>query len=219
MSEIETKIVYSSVRAEILEQKKCQLQVVGGCITLSTAALALASNPKTSPLVCIPVMLLNVLCLAIVLDKATSIQRMVGYLQLMESENRARWMWEYHLNIFRALVSPKGCDADAPRKHKYARNIALMLGVLNLFAVALFFFGPGAIEFKKSDEYFRDERTQWALGLIVAAVNLAGFVIAVRRRHQLVRGDHTSAAIRARWLQALADADAKLAPSAVAKTA
>jgi hypothetical protein len=83
---IDSTAMYSSVRQEILDQKKCQFQLFAASATLTAAVLAYAGRADATPLVYVAPMLLNVLSLTIILDKAISIQRMVGYLQLMESK-------------------------------------------------------------------------------------------------------------------------------------
>ena len=96
---IKGEAIYRSVREEILDQKRCQFQIFGAALTLSAAVLAYSASPNVSQFVCAAPMLMNVLTLTIILDKAVSIQRMVGYLQLMESilAPSRGWMWEYHL--------------------------------------------------------------------------------------------------------------------------
>ncbi len=68
---IDPATMYSSVRQEILDQKKCQFQLFCACISVSAAALAYAGAARASPAVYIAPMLLNVLGLTIILDKAT----------------------------------------------------------------------------------------------------------------------------------------------------
>ncbi len=100
------------MRQEILDQKKCQFQLFGAALTLTAAVLAYAPTARSGPVVYIAPVVMNVLALTIILDKAVSIQRMVGYLQLMESEgSRFLWIWEYDLNLFRE-TSPKAVGSD-----------------------------------------------------------------------------------------------------------
>lgn len=200
---INPEIIYSSVRQEILDQKKCQFQMFGAAITVTAAILAYASSMKAGPLVYVVPVLLNVLALTIILDKAVSIQRMVGYLQLVESEFSKRcWMWEYHLNLFREIPG-KNIGSDAQRKHTYIRNIALMLLTLNLVSSALYFFGPEAIDLRKDPNYQNLRELYGAIHLLVIFFNVLGFVVVARRWWQLVHGEYTSRSIRARWLEVL----------------
>lgn len=86
ISEVGPETIYGSIRQEVLDQKKCQFQMFGSAITVTAAILAYASSMRAGPIVYVVPVLMNVLALTIVLDKAVSIQRMVGYLQLMESQ-------------------------------------------------------------------------------------------------------------------------------------
>ena len=125
--------------------------------------------------------LINVLALTIILDKALSIQRMVGYLQLMESGySSRRWMWEYHLDLFREIPS-KSVGSDAQRKHTYIRNIALMLLTLNLVGSALYFFGPEAVAMRQEPSYQSLREIYGAIHLIVIVFNVLGAIVAGRR--------------------------------------
>lgn len=202
-SVIDPTVMYSSIRQEVLDQKKCQFSLFGACVTLTAAVLAYAGTGRVTPVIYVAPMLLNVLGLTIILDKATSIQRMVGYLQLMESvADRTRWMWEYHLNLFRGLPGTVA-GSESYRKHKYVRNVSLILLVLNAFAAALYGWGPTAVELRASEGYNQLREVYGAMHLAVALINVFGFSIAWRRWRQLVHGEFTSTAIRQRWLHVL----------------
>ena len=89
--------IYKTIRQEILDQKKCQFHLFSISITVTSGILAYASTTKVGPIIYVAPIVMNILALTIIIDKALSIQRMVGYLQLMESETRKiKWMWEYH---------------------------------------------------------------------------------------------------------------------------
>ena len=195
--------MYSSIRQEVLDQKKCQFSLFGVCVTMSAAALAFAGAGNVAPVVYVAPMLLNVLGLTIILDKATSIQRMVGYLQLMESkDDQSRWMWEYHLNLFRA-ESGTSEGKESHRQHKYVRMVAIILLFLNAFSAALYYWGPAALELRASPNYNGIKLVYWALHVAVGLINLYGIWIGWRRWTQMVRGEFTSIAIRKRWLKVL----------------
>jgi hypothetical protein len=200
---IDPTVMYSSIRQEVLDQKKCQFSLFGACVTLTAAVLAYAGTGKATPVIYVAPMLLNVLGLTIILDKATSIQRMVGYLQLMESKpNRSGWKWEYHLNKFRGLRTGRA-KSDAHRKHKYVRNVSLILFVLNAFAVALYGWGPTAIALRASEGYGEVREVYGAIHVGVVLINLFGVYIALKRWKQLVDGEFTSNAVRKKWLKVL----------------
>lgn len=205
--EINPEIIYRSVRQEILDQKKCQFQMFGAALTVTAAILAYANSTKAAPLVYVVPVLINVLALTIILDKALSIQRMVGYLQLMESGlSPRRWMWEYHLNLFRE-IPPASVGSDAQRKHTYIRNIALMLLTLNLVSSALYFLGPEAVALRAAPSYQSLREIYGAIHLVVIVFNVVGGVVVGRRWWQLVHGDFTSRSIRARWIEVFAKSD------------
>jgi hypothetical protein len=203
---ISPKLMYASVRQEILDQKRCQFQIFSAAVTLTAAVMAYASSStvgRVQPLVFVAPVILNVLALTIILDKAISIQRMVGYLQLMESDTTGRrWMWEYHLNRFRGKQG-RGIGPDQGRKHNYIRTVALMLICLNIGMTLLYFFGPEAVALRQTPVYEKAREVYGAIDLIVLALNIIGIGTAWRRWLQLVSGMYTSVAIRKQWEEVL----------------
>jgi hypothetical protein len=197
--------IYKSVRQEILDQKKCQFHMFGAAITLTAGILAYTGSQtaRANPIVYVAPIILNTLALTIILDKALSIQRMVGYLQLMESENNGRrWMWEFHLNKFRER-SPKPVSADkAYRKHTYIRNISLMLVILDFAFTALALWGPEGILLSEPTEY---ARIYGALTLAIGLLDVVAVYVAFRRWRELTAGCFTSEAIAGRWREVLSE--------------
>jgi hypothetical protein len=199
MESINKITIYNSVRNEILEQKKCQFQMLGLALTFSGAIIAWKLPGDISYIFIVP-MLMNVLALTIILDKAASIQRMVGYLQLMENDTtRDVWKWEYHLNAFRGfdvqkIESPN--EDIEKRKHKYIRNIAIMLLALNV--ISIFLYGW------RSSKLVNSTAVDITMHIIVLVMNLIGIIIFFTKWFGLVHGGHTTTAIKERWLKALA---------------
>jgi hypothetical protein len=139
---IDPSVMYKSVRDEILEQKKCQFNLFAASVTVNAAVLAYSAASKVGPLVYLAPIVLNILAVTIILDKAGSIQRMVGYLQLMENpSNKFLWMWEFHLRRYRAAPG-RSEGFEGFRRHSYVVTVASMLLVLNLLCAALYFRGP-----------------------------------------------------------------------------
>jgi hypothetical protein len=85
------------------------------------------------------------------------------------------------------------------------RNVALILSVLNVFAVALYGWGPSAVSLRAGPNYAGVAELYGALHLVVGVVNLFGVFVALKRWKELVHGEHTSMAVRQRWLEALKD--------------
>lgn len=196
---VPSTIIYSSVRQEILDQKKCQFQIFSAALTLTAAVLAYAGSARAGPLVYIAPVLMNVLALTIILEKAVSIQRMVGYLQLMEQDAlKGPWMWEYHLNIFRE-EPPRVCGSESHRKHTYIRNVALMLLILSIVSSALCVWGPSAIELRQTPTYQSVREVYGAIYLLLGLLNTYGIWLAIHRWRQLVHGGYTTKAIADRW--------------------
>jgi hypothetical protein len=137
-----------------------------------------------------------------ILDKAISIQRMVGYLQLMENDTDRKWKWEYHLNIFREKPG-KSSIQEPHRKHRYVFNVALMLLILNAISSALYAWGPDAVALRATSEYQSLREFYGAVHLLVLVLNFYGIYIAIHRWRQLVYGPFKSSAIQARWLEVL----------------
>jgi hypothetical protein len=198
---VEAKVVYRSVRDEILDQKRCQFQIFGAALTLSTAVLAYGVSRTPRPFVYAAPMIMNVMTLTVIMDKALSIQRMVGYLQLMESIQppAGGWMWEYHLNLFRDLKKRRASkeDGDSWGKHRYVRNVSLMLMVLNAVFLLLYFFGPETVPLKVSLNHHL--LWLWAIDGLVIALNIFGVCVGGYRLWQLVRGPMSSKGVRKGW--------------------
>src|SRR5262245_37372732 len=97
---VNCELTYSTIRQEILDQKKCQFQLFGVAVTVTSAILAYAAGAQPGRLVYVAPVLINVIALWMVLDKAVSIQRNVGYLQFMEqtpNNDQKDWKWETDL--------------------------------------------------------------------------------------------------------------------------
>lgn len=196
---INPDIIYESIRKEIIDQKKCQFQMFSISLTITAAILAYAETANVTPLIYIAPVILNIFALAIILDKAISIQRMVGYLQIIEREGDGKkLMWEYHLNLFREQRG-KSKGSESYRKHKYVRNVSLMLLFLSAILSLLYFFGPEAIELRRSAEYQSLREFYGAIHFSVILLNAFGWFITIRRLIQLIYGQYTSIAIRDRW--------------------
>jgi len=196
---IDTNIIYESIRHEIVDQKKCQFQLFSTALTLTAAILAYGASTKVGPLVYVAPIIMNTLALNIILEKATSIQRMVGYLQIMEqTESDAHWMWEYHLRHFRECPG-KSCGSETHRKHAYVRNVALMLLMLNAVSSGLYFWGPEAITLRASKDFASVSQFYGGVHVIVIALNFVGIFVAGRRLFQLIFGQFTAKAIQERW--------------------
>ncbi len=200
---IDKTAMYTSVRQEILDQKKCQFNLFGASITLTAAILAYAAATKVGPLVYVVPILINVLSLTIILDKAISIQRMVGYLQLMESDqNKKTWMWEFHLNKFREIPG-RSRGSESFRKHKYIITISSILTLINLLSASLYRWGPSAIALRNSSSYNEVSEFYGAVNFVVLILLAYGVFLAIRRWGQLVFGIYTGRAIRDRWLETI----------------
>src|ERR1044071_5617669 len=81
---IHPALVYESIRDEILDQKRCQFQIFTVTATLAAAIIGLAAKDSQAAAAYIGPALMAVLALFMIFEKAISIQRKVGYLQLME---------------------------------------------------------------------------------------------------------------------------------------
>lgn len=201
---IDPVAMYSSIRQEILDQKKCQFNLFSLSITLTAAILAYGAATRVGPLVYFAPILMNVLSLTIILDKAVSIQRMVAYLQLMESDQiNGKAMWEFHLYKFREIPGkPQGSEKF--RKHSYVVTVSSILLLINFLSGALYRWGPSAVELRSQSDYFQVSEFYGAVNLVVLLLLILGVFLAARRWWQLVFGIYTGKAIRERWLQAIA---------------
>lgn len=199
---IDSTAMYNSIRQEILDVKKCQFNLFGVSITLTAAILAYAAATSVGPIVYIAPILMNVLCVTMILDKAVSIQRMVGYLQLMESgQISGDAMWEFHLSKFRELPG-KSCGYEKFRKHKYVITVSAIILLISFLSGALYRWGPSAIALRNETDYYKVAEFYGAINLLVLALLTLGVLLAIRKWWQLVFGIYTGKAIRHRWIQA-----------------
>jgi hypothetical protein len=99
---ISENIVYQSIREEILDQKKCQFQIFSVAVAITSVVLAYALRDGELEFALIAPIVMNTLALVIIVDKAISIQRKVGYLQMIEGGMQKlkidSWKWETHLD-------------------------------------------------------------------------------------------------------------------------
>ncbi len=204
---IDPETMYSTVRQEILDQKKCQFNLFGASITLTAAVLAYGAATSVGPLVYVAPILLNVLAATMILDKALSIQRMVGYLQLMESRyDDFVWMWEYHLNRYRKIAGGS-CGPDTFRRHSYVITVALVLLVIDFLCAALYFAGPTSLALRSAPNWSDVAEFYGAVNLVVAALVLWGLAVTFTRWAQLMFGKFTGPAVEKRWLEAVAGSE------------
>lgn len=191
------ELIYSTIRAEILDQKKCQFQLFSVSVAITSGILAFAAKVELGVLVFIAPMLINTVTLWMMLEKAISVQRKVGYLQVMEQtqdkEQRA-WNWETHLDQFRGFRAYGGASEREPRKHTYVFQVAVFLLSLNGFCAGLFFFGPGARSEAAIDGW---------MGAFCILVLLLGLVLALVQWHSLAYGKNSTAMIRDIWHRVL----------------
>jgi len=200
---IPSELMYKSIRQEILDQKKCQFNLFGASVTLTAAILAYSAASNVGPIVFIPPVVLNILATLLILDKATSIQRMVGYLQLMESEfDKHTWKWEYHLSKFRKIPSHRK-GVEGFRRHHYVITVATILIILNVFCCWLFFKGPAVQVLRASDRWSSLAEFYGAAEFVVVALIVVHIITAAIRWIQLMFGKFTGGAVRARWIEAI----------------
>ena len=120
----------------------------------------------------------------------------------MEKDTTYRiFQWEYHLNKFRGLKSEKAGSEDW-RKHKYIRNISLMLLVLSTASGILF-----VIVSKVFTHY---DTLNGTVFLFMASLLTFGIYIFRKRWRQLVHGEFTSNSVKLRWKRAIEECDLEL---------
>jgi hypothetical protein len=200
--QVPSDLVYGSIRQEILDQKKCQFQLFSMAVTVTAAILAYGAATHVGPLVYTAPMVLNLLALIIIIDKAISIQRKVGYLQIMEQEFSDRpWRWETHLDSFRSLRGVLWEPSSGEhRKHSYVTTIALMLTILNFLCASLCWFGPA--------RSIAARQIGW-LDALVFALLIASPCWGFFKWRSLVRGENSTTAIVAKWKEVIRRFDAK----------
>jgi len=189
---MDRETIYTTIREEILEQRKCQFQLFTASVAITSAVLAYAGATQIGGLVFIAPMLLNSLSLILLIDKAISVQRKVGYLQLVEQNpNHPDWRWETDLDKFRADPNPGKCAAES-RKHTYVTTVCGMVVFLNVFCTLLYFLGPFSSP-------LGDLRTQGWLDVTCVLILGSGALYAWGKRKGLVRGEDSTSAILDKW--------------------
>jgi hypothetical protein len=203
---IDPQFVYQTIREEILDQKRCQFQLLSLSVTVTAAIVAYGTGATAAAPVYLAALVMNAVASVIIFDKAISIQRKVGYLQLMEEDlQKYDWKWESQLDEFRKALHSSGSvsggasSEDPPRKHSYVTTVGWMLLILNAVCVLLFIAAPGAWK-------WHVENFPWlslGSGGIVLTVFVAGATAFRIKRSQLIGGQHSGPQIRSTWTRVL----------------
>jgi hypothetical protein len=229
MADIPKIEVYKSIREEVIEQKKCQFQILTAAITFTAAAWAFVSREIGNSLGYLAPIALNVAALIMILDKARSIQRMVGYLQIMEMRSdKTRWQWEFSLDRFRGKAEINQlCEKPAPvpsdsnqrepdelesetdkRKHSYITTVGVLLLVLSAFCVLFYAVAllSGGVQAQQQPEPTIRPLSAAVIRLATSPFFDLGFVAVllglvrfVYVRRELTVGNYSSSKIRKRW--------------------
>lgn len=196
---VNSDAIYATIREEILDQKKCQFQLFSLAVTGTALILAYSAGNRAFPLVYLAPIVMNDFALIIILDKAVSIQRKVGYLQMMEQHwKEYLWMWETQLDSFRAEVPLAGAREPA-RKHGFVTTVGVMLIGLNVLAALLGAQGSAAA----GQPVWPASKESWPLLVLGAALLLGGAGWLLYAWRQLVGGRHSGPAIRRTWEKVL----------------
>jgi hypothetical protein len=189
--------IYETIRQEILDQKKCQFQLFSITVTVTAGILAYTAGIISIPPIYLVPLFMNDLSLLIILDKAISIQRKVGYLQIMEQKlSEYHWMWEAQLDIFRKKVPLRSStQKDPSRKHTYITTVGLLLILLNMLCVFLYILGPEAIKWHLTQPQY----VTFISNIIGILAFAAGFIILFLKRYQLINGRHSGPSIKNTW--------------------
>jgi hypothetical protein len=194
---IDPQLLYQTIREEILDQKRCQFQLLSLAVTVTAAVVAYGTAATAAASMYLAPLVMNTVAIIIIFDKAVSIQRKVGYLQLMEEHlTQYVWMWERQLDEFRKAVPERpGVPGDPAHKHSYVTTVGLMLMILNAICVLLFAVAPGAWK------WHVDNFPWLSLGSIVIALTIfvVGAIAFMVKRWHLVAGRHSGPQIRKTW--------------------
>jgi hypothetical protein len=199
MQNVDPKFLYDTIRKEILDQKRCQFQIFSMTVAGTALILAYAVGSRAMSLVYLAPMVMNDLSLIIFLEKAISVQRKVGYLQMMEQHlEEYVWLWETQLEDFRAKVPLRSSTPPDPaRKYKYLTLVGLMLVGLNLLTALLFWLHLGV------PDGVGAPWEVWAVRTLSVALFLLGPIALVWYRNSLIGGRNSGPAIRKTWEEVL----------------
>jgi hypothetical protein len=201
---ISVESIYATIRQEILDQKRCQFQIFSLAVTGTALILAYAAATSGSPLVYLAPIVMNDFALIMILDKAVSVQRKVGFLQMMEQHwDDYHWMWETQLDSFRGKVPLRPrVGGDPARKHSYVTSVGMMLIGLNVLAALL---ATAATIARSRGILWPFSATTWTLLTVGTVLLVGGLFFLVIRRRQLISGRHSGPAIHETWLIVLRD--------------
>lgn len=192
---MDNDMVYSVLRTEILDQRKCQFQMYTMAASITSASLVFAESSGLGFLAFLAPMIFNNASLMMVVIKELSVFRKVAYLQLLEQYPDARkWKWETDLDSFR---NDTGYDPGAKRSHNhtYPLMLCLFINLLNAVSAALYFFNS-------SSEVVTDRMHGFADGLCVFLI-ASGLYFTITNFWSLILGKNTTSAIVAKWRRIL----------------
>jgi len=170
-------------------------------VTVTAAVFAYGTATTAEPPIYLAPLVMNVLAIIIIFDKAVSIQRKVGYLQLMEEHlDKYVWMWERQLDDFRKEVPERPrVPGDPSRKHSYVTTVGLMLLILNAISFFLFIATPSAWKWHIQNFPWLSLLTS----IMVLAIFICGIIVFLLKRSQLINGRHSGPQIRKIWERVL----------------
>ena len=134
--------VYESIRSEITDQKSCQFSVMKLAMTVNAAIIgttAITSGGAVlGPNSVFAALVATCFAAWLVLEKAQSIQRNVGYLKLVEQfpNHPDIWRWEYSLSMYRVHVGNAMKGKGSERTHRYVTSVCMALLALLICTVS-----------------------------------------------------------------------------------
>lgn len=195
---MDRRTVYEALRAEILDQRKCQFQMYTIAAGIAPAALLFADESGMGGVIFLGPLVFNLAALMMVLQKEVSIFRKVGYLQVLETHPKIQeWSWEMDIDAFRRNADQFAAQ-DTARHHTYAMMVCLFILMLSTGSGILYWFYPFTHNAPPISVYARGIFDTITIILCAFSFGFTGHHL-----YRLVRGADTSSAIHRKWLEIL----------------
>ena len=204
---MERKTVYESLRRELLEQRRCQLQMYTLSAGVLPAALLFAEKANLGAFVFPACILFFIAALMMVFNKECSIFRKVGYLRILEeNEQIQQWRWESDIDAFRQDPA-RFQDTTKGSHHSYVIMISVFINMLIWISVVLYAIQPFPAEHLQLPEWHKG-----VLALSCILVAVAGTLGTGISLYGFSYGSDSTSAIYDKWHHVLSKQYPNLRP-------
>jgi len=191
---MQRETVYKSLREELLEQRRHQLQMYTLSAGALPPALLFAEKANLGTFMSPACILISVAALMMVFYQERSIVQKVGYLRVLEeNEQIQKWCWESDKDAF-LKNETFFKSATVSRHHSYVAMISLFINTLIWVSVFLYAIQPFPVEYP--------QRLEWLKGGLGLFCLLTGFyctIMTYRSLYGFILGSNSVSAIYDKW--------------------